>query len=110
MGDFKNAIKSLNEFDGKGTLLAYQAWGTTGIAYMENGDKGKAIEYFKKATGNKEDALLTPVYLYHLGLAYQANGQGNEAKETFKRIKDEYPRSIYARDMDKELARLGELN
>jgi tetratricopeptide (TPR) repeat protein len=110
MGDFKGAVKSLGEFDGKGTVLASQAYGAIGMAYMEQNDKAKAIEYFKKATANKEDVLVTPLYLYHLGIAYQANGQNNEAKEAFKRIRDEYPRSLYARDMDKELARLGELN
>jgi len=80
------------------------------MAYMETGDKKNAIESFKKATANKEDGLVTPMYLYQLGLAYEADGKTAEAKETFKRIRDEYPRSANARDMDKELAKLGELN
>jgi len=109
MGDFKNAIKSLKDFDGKGTVLADQANGLLGIAYMESGDKGKAIEYFKKATANADDQLITPLYLYHLGVAYQADGKANEAKEAFKKIRDEYPRSLYAREMDKELAKLGDV-
>ena len=109
-GDFKKAIKSLEDFDGKGTILAYQAWGAIGEAYMESGEKAKAIDYLKKATANKDDMLITPMYLYQLGLAYEANGQANDAKEVFKRIRDEYPRSIHARDMDKELAKLGVLD
>ncbi len=110
MGDFAKAISSLKEFDGKGTMLGKQAEGALGLAYMESGNTAKAIESFKKATSDKEDALVTPMYLYHLGLAYQAAGQANEAKEAFKRIRDEYPRSQQAREMDKELARIGELN
>ena len=109
-GDFKKAIKALSAFDGKGTVLANQASGMLGMAYMETGDKKNAIESFKKATANKEDGLVTPMYLYQLGLAYEADGKTAEAKETFKRIRDEYPRSANARDMDKELAKLGELN
>ena len=77
---------------------------------MESGEKAKAIDYLKKATANKDDMLITPMYLYQLGLAYEANGQANDAKEVFKRIRDEYPRSIHARDMDKELAKLGVLD
>jgi TolA-binding protein len=50
------------------------------------------------------------MYLYQLGLAYQTAGQNNEAKDAFKRLRDEYPRSLQAKDVDKELARLGELN
>ena len=109
-GEFKKAIKCLSDFDGKGTLLATNAYGALGEAYMESGEKAKAIEYFKKATADKEDILITPMYLYQLGLAYEANGQANEAKESFKRIRDEYPRSSHARDMDKELAKMGDLD
>ncbi len=108
-GDFKKAITSLSAFDGKGTLLAYSAWGALGQAYMEDGNKAKAIEYFKKATENKDDALVTPLYLYHLGMALEANNNTDEAKKTYARIRDEYPRSLYAREMDKKLAKLGNL-
>lgn len=110
MGDFKNAIKSLKEFDGKGTSVERMAQGVLGEAYMESGDNAKAIESFKQATSDKEDIMITPMYLYHLALAYEAAGNTNEAKAAFKRIRDEYPKSQQARDMDKELARLGELN
>ena len=110
MGDYKGAIKTLKDFDGKGTILGYQAYGALGQAYMETGDNAKAIECFKKATADKNDVLVTPMFLYHLGLAYEASGKINEAKDAFKQIRDEYPKSLQARDMDKELARLGELN
>lgn len=110
MGDFANAIKSLKEFDGKGTTLGAMATGVLGQAYMESGDKAKAIESFKKATEDKDNELVTPMFLYQLGLVYVADGKSAEAKEVFKRIRDEYPKSVHARDMDKELARLGEVN
>lgn len=109
-GDAKSAIKSLEAFNGKGTMLAYQAWGLLGDAYMETGNAAKAIENFKKAVGDKDDILITPMYLYHLGLAYEAGNQVNDAKAAFMRIRDEYPRSLQAREMDKELAKLGEIN
>ncbi|MCW3124081.1 MAG: Tetratricopeptide 1 repeat-containing protein [Flavipsychrobacter sp.] len=110
MGDYPNAIKSLKDFDGKGTSLGAMATGLLGEAYMESGDKGKAIESFKKASADKDDVLVTPMFLYQLGMAYVADGKTTEAKDAFKRIRDEYPKSMHARDMDKELARLGELN
>ncbi len=109
-GDFKNAIKELKEFDGKGTMVGNMAMGVLGEAYMESGDNVKAIECFKKATEDKEDGLVTPMYLYQLGLAYAASNNMNDAKAAFKRVRDEYPKSMQARDTEKELARLGELN
>jgi TolA-binding protein len=110
MGDVKNAIKSLKEFNGKGTILGAQADGVLGEAYMEDGESAKAIESFKKATADKDDMLTTPMYLYQLGIAYEAGGNANDAKAAFKRIRDEYPRSIQARDVDKELARMGDVS
>ncbi len=110
MGDAKNAITALKAFDGKGTMIGSLAAGALGEAYMESGDNANAIESFKKATTDKNDLVATPMYLYQLGLAYEAANNNNDAKAAFMRIRDEYPKSIQARDMDKELARLGELN
>jgi len=109
MGDYQNAIKSLKDFNGKGTMVGNMADGLLGQAYMESGNNAQAIESFKKATSDKDDALVTPMYLYELGLAYEASNNANDAKAAFKRIRDEYPKSIHARDIDKELARLGDV-
>jgi TolA-binding protein len=110
MGDFQNAIKSLKNFNGKGTMVGNMADGLLGEAYMESGNSAQAIESFKKATADKDDALVTPMYLYDLGLAYEAGNNTKEAEAAFKRIRDEYPKSIHARDIDKELARLGDVD
>ncbi|XZF15795.1 tetratricopeptide repeat protein [Chitinophagaceae bacterium MMS25-I14] len=110
MGDFKNAIKQLEDFDGKGTMVGYMAYGNLGDAYMESGNTKKGIDAYNKAIGNKDDFAVTPLYLQRLGLAYEMNNQPDEAKKAYERIRDEYPQSMQARDMDKNLARLGELN
>ncbi|MDR3678706.1 MAG: tetratricopeptide repeat protein [Flavipsychrobacter sp.] len=109
MGDFNNAVKYLKDFDGKGTLLEYQADGDLGDAYMELGNVQKGIEYYNKAVENKDD-LLAPIYLYRAGLAYEKNNQPEEAKKAYITIRDNYPKSMQARDMDKYLAHLGVLN
>jgi len=110
MGDFKNAIKYLEDFDAHGTMVKYAADGALGDAYMEMGNTKKGIEYYNKASENKDDELLTPLYLYRAGMAYELDKQNDKAKDAYKRIRDEYPQSLQARDMDKFLARLGELN
>jgi len=109
MGDFNNAIKYLKEFDGKGTLIEFQADGDLGDAYMESGNTKKAIEYYNKAAASNDD-LMTPTFLYRAGLAYEKDNQIEEAKKAYTRIRNEYPRSTQARDMDKYLAHLGVVN
>jgi tetratricopeptide (TPR) repeat protein len=108
MGNYKDAITALEKFDGKGTMVGYQAYGLLGDAYMESGNTAKAIESFKKATEDKNNGLVTPTYLYRLGVAYANTNKTAEAKEAFLRIRNEYPRSMQARDIDKELGRIGE--
>lgn len=106
-GDFKNAIKHLEDFNAKGTALATAANGMLGDAYMESGNLKKGIESYKSATGNKEDMVQTPLFLMHLGLAYEMNKQPEEAINAYKRIRDDYPQSMQAQDADRLLAMLG---
>jgi len=106
-GDFKNAIKYLEDFDAKGTALATAANGLLGDAYMESGNLKKGIEAYKQATGNKEDMVQTPLFLMHLGQAYELNKQPEDAINAYKRIRDEYPQSMQAQDADRLLAMLG---
>ncbi len=108
--DFNNAVKQLNDFDGKGTLLSYAAWGAIGDAYMEMGQTKKGIEFYSKAAANKDDMILTPTYLYREGIAYEKDNQPEEAKKAYIRLRDEYPQSMEARDVDRTLARLGVLD
>jgi len=109
-GDYQKAIKQLEDFDGKGTQVAYAAWGALGDAYMEAGNTKKGIEYYNKAADNTEDEAITPIYLYRAGLAYEMSNQPEEAKKAYIRIRDNYPQSLQARDVSRNLARLGVLD
>ena len=107
LGDFDKAIKYLEDFNGKGTQLSYASWGALGDAYMEKGDTKKGIEYYEKAAGDKDDDVYTPLYLYRLGVAYEISNQPEKAQEAYKKIRDEYPRTQVAQDIDRHLARVG---
>lgn len=106
-GDSKKAISQLEDFNGKGTLLEATAAGALGAAYMDNGNTKKAIEQFEKASSNKEDNVQTPMFLMSLGSAYEMDKKPEDAKKAYLRIRDEYPASMQARDIDRNLARLG---
>ncbi len=110
MGDNKNAIKQLADFDGEGTLVGLAAKGALGDAYMDAGNAGKAISAYESATADKNDVALTPVYLQRLAMAYEAAGKKEDAAKAYRRIRDDYPQSQVSRDVDKYLARLGILD
>ncbi|MBS1771849.1 MAG: tetratricopeptide repeat protein [Bacteroidetes bacterium] len=108
MGDFKNAVKYLEDFDGHGSLLTYAASGALGDAYMETNNQKKAMEAYEKAIGNKNDNQLTPMYLQRLALLCELNNKNEDAKKYYERIRDEYPQSQEARDVEKYLGHLGD--
>ena len=87
MKDPKNAIKHLKEFNAKGTKLETVANGALGDAYMESNNFKEGIEYYNKASSNKDDNLLTPIYLYRAAVAYEMNKQTKEAIERYKNLK-----------------------
>lgn len=109
-GDFKNAEKHLKDFDGKGTMVTYVAKGALGDAYMEQGKTEDAISAYLEAAADKENSLVTPIYLERAAMAYEMKNKNDDAKKLYRRIKDEFPNSTAARNIDKYLARLGDYN
>lgn len=108
--DFNNAIKHLKDFSTKATQVQAAAYILLGDAYSELKKNDDAMEYYKKAIGvNAKDEFMTPEALYKAGLFAETTGKTKEAIEFFQRIKDEYPKSSHAAEMDKYLARLGEI-
>lgn len=108
-GDNKNAVKYLEDFNGKGTLVEASANGALGDAYMNDGKTDKAIDMYKKAASKKDNALHAPIYLFRAAMAYEKAGKPEEAKKLYRQIRDEYPLTQEGQKVDKQLAQLGEL-
>lgn len=109
-GDFKNAEKHLKEFDGNGSMIGLVAKGNLGDALMEQGKTDDAISSYLEAASDKDNALITPMYLERAAMAYELSDKSEEALKLYRRIKDEFPNSTQARNVDKTLARLGDYN
>ena len=108
--DFNNAIKHLKDFSTNATQVQAAAYSLLGDAYSELKKNDDAMEYYKKAIGvNAKDEFMTPEALYKAGLFAEATGKTKEAIEFFTRIKEEFPKSSHAAEMDKYLGRLGDI-
>jgi len=105
LGQYDNAIKYLSQFDGEDTYFTTSVIGLTGDSYVELGDKSKAISYFEKAA-DKDNAVLSPIYLKKAGLVYESLNQPEKADKAYAKIKDNYPKSPEAADIDKYIARV----
>lgn len=104
-GDLDNALKYLHRYasvDGApGLLINAQNHGLQGDIYVQLKDNGKAVEAYEKAVKAADNVLTTPYYLKKLGLLYEQNGAYDKAVAAYRRIADDYPTSLEARDIEK---------
>ena len=105
LGQYDNAIKYLSQFDGDDTYFSASVIGLTGDSYVELGETSKAISYFDKAA-DKNNSVMSPIYLKKAGLVYESLNQPEKAEKEYSKIKDNYPKSPEAADIDKYLARV----
>ncbi|HPE56059.1 MAG TPA: tetratricopeptide repeat protein [Bacteroidales bacterium] len=112
-GEYEEAIDHLKDFSGSDMIVPAMADGAIGDAYMQLGNIDKAISYYEKAAKYNNNELVTPTFLLKAGWAYELNKEDKKALDTYEKIKQDFPRSREARDMDKYIARvkskLGEL-
>ena len=105
LGEYQNAIKYLSQFDGKDEHLTVTVIGLTGDCYIQLGETSKAIGYFEKAAGMKNQ-IMSPIYLKKAGVAYESLNKSDKAKKCYSDIKEKYPQSNEASDIDKYIARV----
>lgn len=104
-GEYGKAIDNLTNYHGDDTMIAAEALGSTGDAYVELKNYDKAETYFKKAADMAKNKFLSPLYLKKLGLVYEAEKNFKDADETYKKIKTDYFSSTEAQNIDEYIAR-----
>lgn len=104
LGKYQDAVKYLTQYDAGDDYFKTSVIGLTGDCYAELGETGKAQDYYSKAIGQKNE--LSPVYLKKAGILFETKGQAADAEKMYLQIKNDYPKSMEAGDIDKYLARV----
>ncbi len=73
---------------------------------MEMGEKDKGIKYYKKAADHDGNQFLTPIYLLKAGRVLEMENKPEDAKKMYEELREEYPNSAEAKDIDRYLARV----
>jgi tetratricopeptide (TPR) repeat protein len=109
---FDKAIKYLKDFDaGKASQIKSRAYGMIADASAELNKNDDALEYYKKAADvDDKDEYTSSEFLFKAALFAESTGKTKEAVELFKKIKEAYPLSEKAADVDRYLAKLGEFS
>jgi tetratricopeptide (TPR) repeat protein len=106
-GDFEKAIEALGNYSSTGSpVIDPLVLGMMGDAYSELKDYGKAITFYKKAASKKENSFTSPLFLKKLGLVQEEQKDFEAALEAYKKIKESYPESAEAFNIDQYIARV----
>ena len=105
LGEWEQAIKYLEAYKGKDAILAARATACIGDAYVALEDYSKALGYFEKAAANAEN-MFAAGYLLRAGIVAEKLGENAKALSFYKKIKDQYPQSMEAYDVDKYIGRI----
>lgn len=103
LGEYDAAIEFLKDFSPVGDVTPIMKQGALGDAYSEKENYEKALSYYSEAVSYKNE-YLTPYYLFKKGML-EMNLEKNEASyNTFTKLKEEYPNSEFASNVDKYIA------
>lgn len=111
MGEYQQAIDAFKSYkavkdNAAGTLIAAQNLGLTGDAYVELGQLDEGVKYYERAAAFSDNVGTAPVYLKKAGLANEKLGNLRKALDQYTVIRNDYPRSMQARDIEKFIARV----
>lgn len=104
-GEYQKAAETLAKYSGSDAIIAPEALGATGDAYVELKNYDEAIVYYKKAASKGDNLFAAPIYLKKLGLVYEEQKDFKSAVDTYTKIKSDYPESATASTIDIYIAR-----
>ena len=105
LGDYEAALSYLAKYKGKEPILAARAKACEGDAYVGLENYSKALGYFEKAA-ETADNMYAAGYLLKAAAVAEVLGENEKALSYYKEIKDQYPQSVEAYDVDKYIGRM----
>ncbi|MBO5012869.1 MAG: tetratricopeptide repeat protein [Paludibacteraceae bacterium] len=103
LGDYAAAAEYLAKFSAKDLNIEPAAAQLLGDAYVQMEDYAKAAKAFTAAAKSGNE-LIAPMSLKKLGFVQMEIGNNAAAKKAFETIKNDYPASAEAQDIEKYIA------
>ena len=104
-GDFDKALRYFKKYDGEDSILLSRAQAGIGDAYVGLEDYKSALAAYEKAAATV-DNMYAAGYLLKAGQVAEELGDKDKALACYKKIKDQYPQSVEASDIDKYITRI----
>ena len=100
LNDYENTVKYLGKFSSKDDLLGPIANGRIGDAFVQLNQPEDALNYYEKASSMNKNDYTTPMYLFKAGNVALNLDKTKRALEYFNTIKETYPSSNEAANID----------
>ena len=106
-GNYQEAVKYLESYDKcDDEMITPAAVGVLGNCYAQLNQLDKATETLLKAAEMADNNTLTPMYLQQAGEIFESQGNTDKALNCYNEIKNKYPQSMQAVEIDKYIERL----
>lgn len=106
-GNYQEAVKYLESYDKcDDEMITPAAVGVLGNCYAQLNQLDKATETLLKAAEMADNNTLTPMYLQQAGEIFESQGNSDKALNCYNEIKNKYPQSMQAVEIDKYIERL----
>jgi len=105
LGDYEKALKYFNKYAGEDKILLSRAQAGIGDAYVGLEDYKSALAAYEKAAAVVDD-MYAAGYLLKAGQVAEELGDKDKALSFYNKIKDQYPQSAEASDIDKYITRI----
>ncbi|WP_455972854.1 tetratricopeptide repeat protein [Bacteroides congonensis] len=101
LGKYEEAVKMLDDFNGKDQMVAPAILGAAGNCYAQLGQLDKAASTLLSAADKADNNTLSPIFLVQAGEILVKQSKFDDAIKAYTKIKDKYFQSYQAMDIDK---------
>jgi tetratricopeptide (TPR) repeat protein len=101
----EDALTYLKKYSPDDKIVSPVIHGLIGDCYVDLGKVQEGIKYFTQTATDLNSDILSPVYLKKAGTAYESLSDYANAQKMYQTIKDKYPNSQEASDIDKYIDR-----
>ena len=102
-GQYETAISFLKSYSSDDEITAAEALGMIGDCYAQMEKPSEALSYYVKAAAARDNDFTAPFYLMKAGNVAMYLKQYNEAVKHYEKIKNDYPKSAQAAQIDQHI-------
>ena len=106
----EEALEYLKKYNANDKVVTPAIKGLIGDCYIDLGEIADGVKFLNKAAADANSDFLSPIFLKKAGNAYLSIFDYANAIKSYQTIKDKYPNSQEASDIDKFIERANMLN